>query len=51
MTAVLFQRGQAQQGYKKARRGRFLQGVFHLSELRPSHPVDEVTNKLIYLQN
>ena len=46
MAEVLRQMGQALQGHKKARRGRFLQGVFHLSELRPSHPVDDIHHEL-----
>ena len=46
MAGLLLQMGQALQGHKEARRGCLLQGVLHLSELRPPHPVDDIHHEL-----
>lgn len=38
--------GQVLQEHPQARRGRLLQGVFHIPELRPPHPVDDIHHEL-----
>ena len=38
--------GQVLQEHPQARRGCLLQGVFHLPELRPPHPVDDIHHEL-----
>ena len=47
MAGVLFQMGQVLQEHPQARRGCLLQGVFHIPELRPPHPVDDITTNWI----
>ena len=46
MAAVLLQMGQVLQEHKEAWRGRFLQGILHLSELRPPYTVDDIHHEL-----
>lgn len=46
MAGVLFQMGQVLQEHPQARRGCLLQGVFHIPELRPPHPVDDIHHEL-----
>lgn len=46
VATVLRQMGQALQKHQETRRGRFLQGVFHLPELRPPHPVHDLHHEL-----
>ena len=40
VAGVLLQMGQVLQEHPQARRGRLLQGIFHIPELRPPHPDD-----------
>ena len=46
MAGVLLQMGQVLQEHPQARRGCLLQGVFHIPELRPPHPVDDIHHEL-----
>ena len=46
VAGVLLQMGQVLQEHPQARRGRLLQGVFHIPELRPPHPVDDIHHEL-----
>ena len=46
VAAVLCQMGQVLQKYQETRQGRSLQSVFHLPELRPPHPVNDLHHEL-----
>ena len=46
VTGVLLQMGQVLREHPQARRGCLLQGIFHIPELRPPHPVDDIHHEL-----